>query len=178
MSHNEAALSRGIEGIELAQGREDGTAIGDAIVLAASRIRLAEQTRSLSFRSKAIVLLTDGQENSGARRVPEAAQIAAQWNIHVYAIGIRPGAGDRAVAEKAGYGLDTLATATNGMSVVAEDTEGIRRFFSAIDRLEPNRIPVTGLSGGFDATILTLLIAFTLIGAETVLRQTWMRIVP
>ena len=90
VSHNEAALARSLDSIDFAKGREDATAIGDAISLAASRIRLAEQTRSISFRSKIIVLLTDGQENEGVRRLGDAAQLAARWNIRVYAIGIRP----------------------------------------------------------------------------------------
>ncbi len=177
VSHNEAMLSRDIDHIEIAQGSEDGTAIGDAISLAASRIRLAEQTRSTSFRSKVIVLLTDGQENGGARRLPEAAQLAARWNIRVYAIGIRP-MPDKEHDQAAAYSLDTLAATTNGMSVVATDTAGLRKFFATIDRLEPNTIPSTGLRGGFDATIPALLLGFTVICSEVILRKTWMRVIP
>ena len=177
VSHNEGVLSRDIDRIEIAEGSEDGTAIGDAISLAASRIRLAEQTRSTSFRSKVIVLLTDGQENGGARRLPEAAQLAARWNIRVYAIGIRP-MPDKEHDENAAYSLDTLAAATNGMSVTATDTAGLRRFFATIDRLEPNTIPSTGLRGGFDATIPALLLAFAAICSETLLRESWMRVIP
>ena len=177
VSHNEGMLSRDIDHIEIAQGSEDGTAIGDAISLAASRIRLSEQTRSTSFRSKVIVLLTDGQENGGARRLPEAAQLAARWNIRVYAIGIRP-MPDKEHDEKAAYSLESLAAATNGMSVIATDTAGLRKFFATIDRLEPNTIPSTGLRGGFDATIPALLLAFTVVCFEMLLRETWMRAIP
>jgi Ca-activated chloride channel family protein len=177
VSHNESVLSRDLDHIEIAQGSEDGTAIGDAVSLAASRIRLAEQTRSTSFRSKVIVLLTDGQENGGTRRLPEAAQLAARWNIHVYAIGIRP-MPDKEHDEKAAYGLDTLAAATNGMSVVATDTAGLRKFFATIDRLEPNAIRSTGLSGGFDGTLPALLLAFAAVCSEVFLRETWMRVIP
>jgi len=177
VSHNEGVLSRDIDHIEIAQGSEDGTAIGDAISLAASRIRLAEQTRSTSFRSKVIVLLTDGQENGGTRRLPEAAQLAARWNIRVYDIGIRP-MPDKEHDETAAYSLDTLAAATNGMSVIATDAAGLRKFFATIDRLEPNTIPSTGLSGGFDATVPALLLAFAAICSEMLLRQTWMRVIP
>jgi Ca-activated chloride channel family protein len=177
VSHNEGVLSRDIDHIEIAEGSEDGTAIGDAISLAASRIRLAEQTRSTSFRSKVIVLLTDGQENGGTRRLPEAAQFAARWNIRVYAIGIRP-MPDKERDEDAAYSLDTLAAATNGMSVVATDSAGLRKFFATIDRLEPNTIPSTGLRGGFDATLPALLLAFAAVCAESLLRETWMRVIP
>ncbi|HVW11236.1 MAG TPA: VWA domain-containing protein [Bryobacteraceae bacterium] len=177
VSHNEERLSHDIDRIEIAQGSEDGTAIGDAISLAASRMRLAEQTRSTSFRSKVIVLLTDGQENGGTRRWPEAAQLAARWNIRVYAIGIRPSP-DAEHDETAEYSLDALAAATNGMSVIATDTASLRQFFATIDRLEPNTIPSTGLRGGFDATLPALLLALAAVCSEILLRETWMRTVP
>ena len=117
------------------------------------------------------------QENGGTRRLPEAAQLAARWNIRVYAIGIRP-MPDKEHDENAAYSLDTLAAATNGMSVTATDTAGLRRFFATIDRLEPNTIPSTGLRGGFDATIPALLLAFAAICSETLLRESWMRVIP
>ncbi len=98
--------------IRLAQGRaEDGTAIGDAVALAAARLQHAEQdlrTRSgedgaaggsgvntapppLTIKSKVIVLLTDGDNNCGDREPLEAAALAAQWGVKIYTIAIGAG---------------------------------------------------------------------------------------
>jgi len=178
VSHNEALLARKIDEVEVAQGMEDATAIGDAVAMAAARIRSTEEARAISFRSKIIVLLTDGQENSGSRQLGDAARLAARWNVRIYAVGIRPTPEGAEREDQIGYGLDALASATGGMAVVASDGAGLRQFFSAIDRLEPNTIPSTGLNGGFDATGISLITAFSLVCGETLLRLTWMRATP
>ena len=84
------ALSRLMEAVKLPvlqtpDGRtvpdrsEDGTAIGDAVALAAARLEKAEETlarqtqekgREYTIKSKAVILLTDGQQNAGKRDVP------------------------------------------------------------------------------------------------------------
>jgi Ca-activated chloride channel family protein len=178
VSHDEAMLAGAIDSIEIARGMEDATAIGDAVAVAATRIRSTEEERSVSFRSKIIILLTDGQENAGTRRIGDAARLAARWNIRVYAIGIRPSPEDSGSEDDLGYGLDTLASATKGMSVTARDAPGLQRFFADIDRLEPNEIPVTGLNGGFNATAAALVLACSMICAEMALRQTSLRCAP
>jgi Ca-activated chloride channel family protein len=87
---------------------EDGTAIGDAIALAAARLKKAEeeiqqrrarliesgeqtadnQEAGFNIKSKVIILLTDGINNAG-RYVPlEAAELARKWGIKIYSIGI------------------------------------------------------------------------------------------
>jgi len=178
VSHNEAMLARNIDAIDVARGMEDATAIGDAIALAAARIRVTEETRAISFRSKVIILLTDGQENWGVRKLGDAARMAARWNVRIYAIGIRPTPDGADREDQIGYGLDALASGTNGMSVMASDGAGLHRFFSNIDRLEPNTIPSTGLNSGFNAMTTALLLAFALICAEIAFRQTWLRSAP
>ena len=87
---------------------EDGTAIGDAIALAAARLQKAEeeiQQRKMQLaasgeqisdvaeggfkiKSKVIVLLTDGVNNAGQYDPLEAAKLAKKWDIKIYTIGI------------------------------------------------------------------------------------------
>jgi Ca-activated chloride channel family protein len=88
---------------------EDGTAIGDAIALAAARLKKAEEeirTRNAQFgfagenasekpnapgftiKSKIMVLLTDGRNNLGKYSPLEAAELAKKWGIKIYTIGI------------------------------------------------------------------------------------------
>src|SRR5215472_1424141 len=57
----------------------DGTAIGDAVAAAAARFRRAETAAGQKFKSTAIILLTDGDNNSGSHTVQDAAGLAAQW---------------------------------------------------------------------------------------------------
>jgi len=87
---------------------EDGTAIGDAIALAAARLKKAEEeiqqrkTRlvragekisdqqggSFKIKSKVIILLTDGINNAGEYDPLQAAELAKKWGIKIYSIGI------------------------------------------------------------------------------------------
>jgi Ca-activated chloride channel family protein len=90
---------------------EDGTAIGDAIALAAARLRKAEEEihqrktqlasagegisdsddNGFKIKSKVIILLTDGMNNAGQYNPLEAAELAKRWGIKIYTIGIGSG---------------------------------------------------------------------------------------
>ena len=90
---------------------EDGTAIGDALALAAARLKKAEEEirqrkaqlaasgeqisdaneAGFKIRSKVIVLLTDGVNNAGRYEPLEAAELAKKWDIKIYTIGIGSG---------------------------------------------------------------------------------------
>jgi Ca-activated chloride channel family protein len=93
---------------------EDGTAIGDAIALAAARLKKAEEeiqhrntqlgfggegtaqqqtTSSFTIKSKIMVLLTDGRNNLGKYSPLEAADLAKKWGIKIYTVGIGSGQG-------------------------------------------------------------------------------------
>jgi len=63
--------------------KADGTAIGDAIVTAVNHIKDSKA------KSKIIILLTDGNSNTGAISDPIiAAKIAKELNIKIYTIGV------------------------------------------------------------------------------------------
>jgi Ca-activated chloride channel family protein len=108
LSHN--VLLEFLKRTELVRLRsEDGTAIGDAIALAAARLKKAEEEierrraqlgltgennphrqeeSGFKIKSKAIVLLTDGRHNAGRYAPLEAAELARKWGIKIYTIGI------------------------------------------------------------------------------------------
>ncbi len=77
------AIAKMLDHVVLVTRRnEDGTAVGDAVALAAARLQKAEKTLSrqtgrdeqeYTIKSKIIILLTDGQNNAGARTPAEAA---------------------------------------------------------------------------------------------------------
>jgi Ca-activated chloride channel family protein len=107
LSHN--VLIEFLKGVQIVRLRsEDGTAIGDAIALAAARLKKAEEelkrrnaellaeqndpndaaAPAVTIKSKAIVLLTDGRNNMGRYDPVEAAKMAKDWGIKIYTIGI------------------------------------------------------------------------------------------
>ena len=149
--------------VKLAQTQsEDGTAIGDAVALAAARLHTAEEALTTEtgtapdyeIKSKVIILLTDGENNAGKRTVKDAAELAAAWGIKIYAIGIGGNAGStirtplgtytvpmgRGVDEEA---LRTLAETTGGMYRVADDARALQSVYAEIDQLEKSEIEST-----------------------------------
>ena len=97
-------IPRFFDTIKLVQIRsEDGTAIGDALALAAARLEKADEAvarqrsgnkKTYEIKSKIIILMSDGENNAGKKRShKQAAELAAEWGIKVYAIAIGGGAG-------------------------------------------------------------------------------------
>lgn len=153
--------------IQPAENRaEDGTAIGDALALAASRLKRAEEEVArdakrtggkpeFAIKSKVIVLMTDGQNNAGETSPYDAASLAKQWGMRIYTIGV--GAGERTVTINTPFGpqqmsrgddvdermLTELATSTGGSYFAAGTPTALADAYSAIDRLEKSRIDAT-----------------------------------
>lgn len=157
------ALDHFLSTVRLVNRRsEDGTAIGDAVALAAARLRTAEETLARQtgesadayhIKSKIIVLLTDGENNCGERTPEEAAALAAQWGIRVYAIGVAGGEAYTVVSrllgavKMPGFGprVDTgtlrlLAEKTGGRFFEADDARSLESVYAEIDRLERSEI--------------------------------------
>lgn len=155
-----SALSAFLPTVKLVdQESEDGTAIGDALALAAARLQTAEETlarqigekNEYEIKNKVIILLTDGENNAGERTVEEAADIAAAWGIKIYAIGVG-GSGSSTIRTPLGnfsvpFGrgvdeesLKTLAETTGGVYRAAADAETLRSVYEEIDELEKSEI--------------------------------------
>jgi Ca-activated chloride channel family protein len=156
------ALVRFLGSVDIVKRRsEDGTAVGDALALAAARLKTAEEEiakysdeagTEYDIKSKVIILLTDGQNNYGRRTPLEAAELAAEWGIKVYTIGVGSGEGVTTVRTllgsfkvPTGGGVDTksleeIARVTGGVFRVAEDEESLRAIYAEIDELEKSEI--------------------------------------
>ncbi len=123
---------------------EEGTAIGSAISASLNRLR------DLKSKSKIIILMTDGQNNSGKIPPMTAAEAAEALAIKIYAIGV----GTRGVAQlprKDAFGrkiyvpmnvdidddaLTKIAERTGGKYFRADSTDTLLRIYAEIDRLE------------------------------------------
>ena len=156
------ALVRFLGSVDLVKRRsEDGTAIGDALALAAARLKTAEEEiakysdetgTEYEIKSKVIILLTDGQNNYGMRTPVQAADLAREWGIKIYTIGVGSGDGVTTVRTLLGSfkvpsggkvdtkTLDEIARATGGIFRVAEDEESLRAIYAEIDELEKSEI--------------------------------------
>ena len=142
---------------------EDGTAIGDALALAAARLKTAEETlarqaakpgntKEYKIKSKIVILLTDGENNAGKRSPEQAAKLAAEWGLKVYAIGIGGGDGMmmqtpfgvfRVPGSNSNAGeatLQAIAEATKGRYWKADDAASLRSIYKEIDKLEKSEI--------------------------------------
>lgn len=138
--------------------QEDGTAIGDAIALAAARLKKAEEEilrrnaamqadsagtedaeqPEFEIKSKAIILLTDGRNNMGDYDPLEAAKLAEEWDIKIYTIGIGSGQAYRQVETMMGtFKMPVPQDLDEGLlRTIAERTGG---FYSRADDAEALR---------------------------------------
>jgi Ca-activated chloride channel family protein len=171
LSHN--VLLEFLKKTEIVRIRsEDGTAIGDAIALAAARLKKAEEDikqrkarliesseqnvdnsqAGFKIKSKVIILLTDGINNTGQYDPLEAAELAKKWGIKIYSIGIGSaqayttiqtplGAYKMPVGQNLDEGLlKTIAQKTGGFYGRADNAETLERIVEKINELEKSEV--------------------------------------
>ena len=117
------------------------TAIGDAIGLAAKRLRLQDAP------FKTVILMTDGANTSGNVEPRRAAELAARAGLKIYTIGI--GADEMMVRQLFGSirvnpstdldedTLRAIADTTGGRYYRARDVKALAQIYRDIDQLEP-----------------------------------------
>lgn len=186
---------------------EDGTAIGDAVALAAARLRKAEEeivrrNADLGFdetqrvdpafriKSKAIILLTDGRNNMGQYDPLQAAELAKEWGIKIYTIGIGSAEAYTTVQTLLGTFrmptqqdldeelLKAIAERTGGFYSRADDAESLRKIVKRIDEMEKTEVrsvQYTQYAEHFSRLTLT---ALMLLGLEMLAGCTLFRKVP
>lgn len=165
---------------------EDGTAIGDGLATSINRIKDGKA------KSKSIILLTDGSNNTGIVAPLTAAEIAHKMGIKVYTIGI----GTNGTALYPMYNmfgrieyqpqpvvideatLKQIASITGGKYFRATGNRVLQDIFSAIDQLEKSEIDVRHFSHTEDCYLPWALAALGLLLLELILRQTWLRTIP
>lgn len=166
-----------LESIGVARGRDDGTAIGDALAVAAARFQVG--SRSLpELKSKVILLLTDGENNMGAHSPAEAAQLAKRWGVRIYALGIGGAADEGFFGASVIASLDLIAYATGGIARPGRDAKALRDFYSSIDRLEPTDVSVVLPRTRRDFVFAWIAGALALLSAAVVLDETVLRRIP
>ncbi len=164
---------------------EDGTAIGMGLATSVNRLKESEA------KSKVIILLTDGVNNSGDITPITAAEIAETFGVRVYTIGV----GSHGMAPyptQTAFGiryqnmkveideeiLQQIAEDTGGAYFRATDNEKLRSIYNKIDQLEKSKIEVKEYRKKHEEFFWFVLTAGLLIVLEFVLRKTVLRSIP
>ncbi len=161
---------------------EDGTAIGMGLATAVNRLKDSEA------KSKVIILLTDGSNNMGSIPPVTAAEIAKQFGIRVYTVGIGTH-GFAPYPVQTAFGiqyqrmpvdvdegtLTKIADITGGKYFRATDNETLKHIYDQIDKLEKAKIDVTQYHKKTEMFLPFALIALFFLLAEFVIKNTLLR---
>ena len=164
---------------------DDGTAVGMGLANAVSRLKDSKS------KSKVVILLTDGSNNTGDISPMTAAEIAKSFGIRVYTIGVGTNkvapypmptaAGVQYVNMPVEIDTETLrdiARTTDGNFYRATNNAELKRIYHDIDKLEKTKMNVTHFAKRYEAYQPFALAALLVLLAEILLRITWLRRIP
>jgi Ca-activated chloride channel family protein len=155
----------------------DATAIGDGITTALNRLR------DLKAKSKIIVLMTDGGNNSGRIDPITAAQAAQALGVKIYTIGL----GNREIVQQMGLPpgylpdedtLQKIADMTGGKYYRADNAEKFRKIYAEIDKLEKTEAVINKYTEFKELFPWLVAGGLVLLLIEVVLAQTALRRLP
>ncbi len=164
---------------------EDGTAIGEGLATAIARIKDSE------LKSKVIILLTDGVNNSGSIAPLTAGEIARTFGIRVYTIGV----GRNGMAPypfKTPFGtqyqnievridedvLRQISDASDARYFRATDNSKLKAIYEEIDRMEKTKVEITEFKRYTELYLPYALAALICLMLEMTLRYTLLRKLP
>lgn len=166
---------------------EDGTAIGMGLATAVNRLK------DTKAKSKVIILLTDGVNNTGYQSPQLASKIAKEFGIKIYTIGIGvSGEAHTPVSRRSDgtyvFGLARvemdeplmreIAQLTGGQYYRATTEQELEQIYAQIDQLEKSEIEITSYKRYGELFRWFVLCAVVLIVLEFLLRYTVLRTIP
>ena len=170
------ALIRLMQKVELGSVDEGkATAIGEALGTA---LNMLQRSKS---KSKVIILLTDGANNSGEMGPKEAARYASALGVKIHTILVgnpRAGGGLGFFIQRAPVDpelLEYISAQTGGNSYLATDKQALKeRFQRILNKMKKNKFvqKIKTNSGIQDKYIIA---AFLLLFLELLLSYTWLR---
>jgi Ca-activated chloride channel family protein len=186
LTHDHAALINILSQVEVNK-EASGTAIGMGLAAAVARLR------NSSAKSKVVILITDGANNTGEIDPFTAADMAKTFNIKVYPVGVGSnGLVDypvtdpifgmqyqKVLIEMDMNALNRIAAATGtGKAALATSTEQLKEVMSNIDRLEKSRYKIRYYYDYKEIFPFFLWLAFLLLLTEICLKLVFVRILP
>jgi Ca-activated chloride channel family protein len=167
----------------VARREEDATAIGDALALAVERLKDLRRTSGsgaqYAITSRVVILLTDGENNTGEIEPETAGKLAATFGVKVYTIlagtGRVSGWFREPVDDRV---LRQIADATGGKYFHATDRDSLVKIYAAIDQLERTKTEERRFVRWGELGWPLLLAAFICLAAQALLDATWLRKIP
>ncbi len=164
---------------------EDGTALGDGLGTAVNRLRASKA------KSKVIILLTDGVNNTGFIDPLAAADMAREFGIRVYTIGVGT-MGTAPYPVQTPFGvqyqqmpveidepvLQQVSEITGGKYFRATNKAKLEKIYSEIDKMEKTKIDVSSFSRKTEEAFPFLIFALIMLIAELLFRNTIFKTIP
>lgn len=166
---------------------EDGTAIGMGLATAVNRIK------DSPGKSKVVILLTDGVNNAGYVKPLTAAEIAKEFAVKVYTIGVgQEGTAVSPISRRSDGSyvmgmarveidedlLKQISEMTGGKYFRATTARSLERIYDEIDKLEKTEIEVTTVKRYSEEFYRFVWLAIGLLLVELMLRYTVLRSIP
>lgn len=165
---------------------KDQTAIGSGLATAISRLKDSKT------KSKVIILLTDGANNTGNISPKMAADLAKTFGISIYTIGVGSGAGEAPYPIQTALGvvvrnmpvdldeptMRQIADVSGGAYFRATDNESLLAIYKKIDQLEKTKLSTRNYHTTYEEFFVFVLVAALLLLLEFVLRSTVLRTNP
>ncbi|OJW78689.1 MAG: aerotolerance regulator BatA [Bacteroidetes bacterium 46-16] len=160
----------------------DGTSIGMGLATAVDRLRNSKA------KSRVVILLTDGVNNTGLIDPNTALEIAKAYKIRVYTIGIGT-QGQAPYPVQTPFGTQTqmmpvqidepllkqMATQTGGKYFRATGNRSLAAIYQEIDKMEKTRVEISSYKHYAELFFPFACIAIICLGAEVLLRYTLFR---
>lgn len=165
---------------------EDGTAIGMGLATAVNRLRQSHA------KSKVVILLTDGVNNTGLIDPMTALEIAKAYHVRVYTIGVgthgvapypMPLAGGGIQMQNMPVQIDQdllkkIAQQTGGEYFRATDNQSLKDIYAQIDRMEKTKVKMSTYKQYKDLFFPIALLAIGIFFVEAMLNYTVFRKIP
>ena len=178
-------LQQNLERVDVGAG-DDGTAIGSALAASVNRLR------TTPAKSKVVILLTDGMNNTGKISPLSAAEAAKALGVKVYTIGVGVrGKAPIPVKDEVGNThmvmakvdvdektLQAVADQTGGKFYRATDTNSLQRIYEEINSLERTAQTVQKFERYEELYPWALIPSLAVLALSSLLQQTRFRRLP
>lgn len=160
----------------------DGTSIGMGLATAVDRLRFAKG------KSRVVILMTDGVNNTGMIDPSTALEIAKAFKVRIYTIGVGT-MGQALMPQQTPFGiqkamvpveiderlLKQMATSTGGKYFRATGNRSLAAIYDDIDKMEKTHVDITSFKHYAELFFPFALLAVVCLALEMILRYTVFR---
>ncbi|MDR3049665.1 MAG: VWA domain-containing protein [Elusimicrobiota bacterium] len=187
LTTDKESLVEFIKSVEIGDTGLDGTAIGSAIMTSVNRLKDGKA------KSKIIILATDGNNNMGEIDPITASEIASQYDIKIYTVGVGSLEGGIYIVDHPFFGrrevrdtenkineavLKQISENTGGSYFRALDAKSFENIMKQIDNLEKDDIKAVQFTNYNERYKIFVVFAFLLLLLSVILENTILRKLP